>query len=252
MRTCALLLCLTAFGCASSSPCDAGDSILNATLWVRSAAEYRASALQTYATARRALDEALAEPSSQPAAIVLDLDETALDNAEYAVQSIQRNETFAFDDDWTQWVAQSASSAVPGAAEFVRYAASRGVTPFYITNRVASMEAATRVNLQKLGFPLPADQDTLLVRGEREDWNTTDKTTRRNFVAAQYRVLLYLGDDLNDFTSASGKSVAERAAIVDNAASLWGKQWIIVPNPIYGSWESATTNGTGTPCEQLF
>ncbi len=220
---------------------------------MQSGAESRAAALQTYATARRALDAALADPAggTQPAAIILDLDETALDNARYAARSVQKGKTFQFDDDWNEWVTEAAADAVPGAKEFLVYAHSRGVTPFYITNRTAGMEADTRRNLSSLGFPLPTNVDTVLVRGERDDWNTFDKTTRRDFVAAQYRVLLLLGDDLNDFTSASGKSVSERAAIVEEAASSWGTRWIIVPNPIYGSWESAVTGGSGTPCEQM-
>ena len=253
MRFLVPVVALLACACTSTTICNPGDSILNATLYMQSSAEYRAAALQTYATARRALDAALADPAAaaQPPAIILDLDETALDNARYAARSVRKGKTFQFDDDWSAWVSESAADAVPGAREFLVYAHSRGVTPFYITNRTTDMEAATRLNLEKAGFPLSASQDTLLVRGERPEWNTFDKTPRRDFVAAQYRVLLLLGDDLNDFTSASGKSVADRAAIVDNAASSWGTRWIIVPNPIYGSWESAVTGGSGTPCEQM-
>jgi acid phosphatase len=203
--------------------------MLNATLWIQSSAEYRAVALQTYALARRALDAALAEPAALPPAIMLDLDETALDNTRYAARSIRKNKMFLFDDDWTRWVAESAADAVPGAAEFLVYAESRGVTPFYITNRGTDMEAATRANLQKLGFPV--DEDTLLVRRD-----TYDKTSRRDFVAAGHRVLLLFGDDLNDFTGASGKSVTERQAIADAAAQEWGTRWFVLPNPMYGSW----------------
>ncbi len=238
MRQLALLLFL---GCTAvpPPPCRPGDALVNATLWTQSAAEYRASALQTYAAARVALDAALAAPSTLPPAIVLDLDETALDNTGYAARSIRRNATFTFDANWSAWVAEAASRAVPGATDFVTYAHRRGVAIFYITNRTADMEPDTRRNLESLGFPVT--EGSLLLRT-----NTTNKTARRDSVTARYNVILYLGDDLSDFTDASGKSVEERNAIAASNASAWGSRWFVVANPMYGSWE-----GGGTGCEQL-
>ena len=254
MRSAAFALALTAIGCTSSwaPPCSPGSALVNATLWMQSAAEYRAAALQTYAAARIALDRELAAPgdSSKPPAIILDLDETALDNSRYAARSIDRNTTFNFDANWNAWVAEASSTAIPGAKEFLVYASSRGVTPFYITNRGTDLEADTRRNLQSLGFPLGTTEDTLLVRGARPEWSY-DKTPRRDFVASRYRVLLLLGDDLNDFTAAGGKSVAERNAILEQNRDAWGTRWFVVPNAIYGSWESAVTASGGTPCDAL-
>lgn len=255
MRSAALTLALSLLGCTTAAktaaPCHPGAPLVNPTVWMQSAAEYRAAALQTYAAARRALDEALSEPSPQPPAIILDLDETVLDNSRFAARSIRKGVAFSFGDDWSEWVGESAATAVPGAREFLAHAESRGVTPFYITNRTTDMEAATRANLEKLGFPLGSAEDTVLVRGELPQWNTFDKTSRREFVDSRHHVLLLLGDDLNDFTSASGKSPAERAAIVDGAAQSWGTRWFVLPNAIYGSWESAITGGSGSPCDQL-
>ena len=245
MRFLALVLSL---GCATmppAPPCKPGDALVNATLWTQSAAEYRASALQTYAAARSALDAALASPSTLPPAIILDLDETALDNTGYAARSIRRNTTFQFDANWSAWVAEAASRAVPGSRDFLAYAASRGVTPVYITNRTADMKADTLRNLTTLGFPVTPD--TLLLRGERPEWDTTNKTTRRDFVTARYNVILYLGDDLNDFTAANGKSIEERNAIAAAHANDWGTRWFTVANPMYGSWEGSG----GTKCEEL-
>jgi 5'-nucleotidase (lipoprotein e(P4) family) len=253
MRALTFVLALTALACGTTRPadCNPGDTILNATLWMQSAAEYQASALQTYAVARKALDVALADSaaSSLPPAVILDLDETALDNSPYAGRSVRAGKTFVFDDDWETWVAESAAAAVPGAKEFLDYAKSRGVTPFYITNRGTNEQAATRVNLEKLGFALT--DDTLLVRGARPEWNTFDKTPRRDYVASRYRVLLLLGDDLNDFIAASGKSVAEREAIIQSTRDQWGTRWFVLPNAIYGSWEGAVGGSGGTPCEQV-
>lgn len=244
----------------SQPQCNPGLALVNATLWVESAAEYDASALQTYAAARRQLDAALADPSwsgaeeeknevpGQPPAVILDLDETTLDNASYEARAIRAGTTYD-KDMWRKWVAESAARAVPGAAEFLAYAKSRGVTPFYITNRDFDPEhPGTRRNLELLGFPLTADN--LLMRGTREEWKS-DKSGRRAHVASTHRVLLLVGDDLNDFVNARERSHAEREAIMARTASWWGTRWFMLPNPMYGSWDSAAVPAGGTPCEQL-
>ncbi len=247
-----LVFCALLTACAThplAPQCNPGLALVNAAAWVASAAEYRASAMQTYNVARQALDGALAAPGDQPPAIILDLDETAIDNIRFEARAIREGKTYDADT-WKQWVSESAAGATPGAAEFLAYAKSRGVTPFYITNRKAEEETATRTNLAKLGYPLDTNEDTLLTRGERPEWSSGDKSPRREFVAAHHRVLLVLGDDLNDFVPAAGKTLAERAALVrENAANL-GTSWFILPNPMYGSWESAIA-GSGTACEQL-
>jgi 5'-nucleotidase (lipoprotein e(P4) family) len=209
--------------------CDPGTPLVNPALWMQSAAEYRASALQTYALARRALDDALQEPSSLPPAIILDLDETALDNSRFAARAIAKQTTFTFGSDWSAWVRESASDAVPGAQEFLAYARGRGVTPFYVTNRTEDMRAATRANLERLGFPV--DAGTLVMREENAPY---DKSARREAIGQRYRVILLLGDALSDFTSAKTP--------VDDAA--WGTRWFVVPNSMYGSWEKAVDCGS--------
>ncbi len=250
-------LTLSSLACATATPpapaaaqCNPGVSILNATLWIQSAAEYEASALQTYSAARRALDDALAQNAGGglPPAIILDLDETALDNTPFQSRVIRQGKTYD-SKEWKQWTSEGIAPAVPGAVEFLRYAQSRGVRPFYISNRDLDEEPGTRRNLETLGFPLDPNVDTLLLRGKNQ-W-PSDKTSRREYVAQSHRVLLLLGDDLNDFADAREKSHAERAAIVENARNDWGTRWFMVPNPIYGSWERAVTGGTGTPCEQM-
>lgn len=243
-----------------SQPCDPGLSILNASLWVQTSAEYRASALQLFRNAQRGLDAAMDNPfakgaleettndPAQPPAVILDLDETVLDNTAFEARSIRIHKTYD-SKLWKAWVGESAALAIPGAADFLAYAKSRGVTLFYITNRDLDEEPGTRRNLEKLGFPFDPNVDTLLMKG-KNGWTTSDKSPRRAYVAASYRILLLLGDDLNDFIPAADKTVAERAALVDSVRSWWGETFFIVPNPMYGSWERALT-GSGTPCEQM-
>lgn len=242
-------------------PCDPGLSILNATLWMQTAAEYRAAALSTFAGARRGLDAALNNPFAkgaleetandpgQPPAVILDLDETILDNGEFESRSIRAHTTYDRKM-WKAWVAEGAARAIPGAAEFLAYAKSRGVTAFYITNRDIDEEPGTRRNLEQLGFPFDPKVDTLLMQG-KNGWTTSDKSPRRAHVAASYRILLVLGDDLNDFVTASGKNLDQRNALVDSVKNWWGESWFILPNAMYGSWERAAIGSSGTPCELL-
>lgn len=246
----------------AADDCRAGDALVNAVLWVQSAPEYRAVALGTYATARRMLDDALAdrtwsaEPqqtgdfASLPPAVILDLDETSIDNSKFESRVVREGKTYD-EKVWQSWVNEAGGGGVPGAPEFLAYCKSRGVTPFYITNRDTTEQAGTRANVEKLGYPLETSVDNLLVRGDREEWKASDKGPRRAWVASQYRVLLLLGDDLNDFANARDKSSVERDRILSDNAARWGRQWFMLPNPMYGSFERAVHGGKGTPCEQL-
>ncbi|MGD8328137.1 MAG: HAD family acid phosphatase [Acidobacteriota bacterium] len=223
---------------------------LNAVLWVQSAVEYRATALQAYALARRALDDALADPgwtaaseqtgdyAALPPAIILDIDETVLDNSYYEARLTLDQQAYD-EQSWDAWVRQRSSTAIPGARDFLEYAVSRGVTVFYVTNRRAHLEDDTRANLAAVGMPIEEDLDTLLMRDERPEWSPSDKSPRRRHVASDYRVLLMLGDNMGDFTDASSGTVAERAAFAEEHRDWWGTRWIVLANPTYGSFIGA-------------
>jgi 5'-nucleotidase (lipoprotein e(P4) family) len=226
------------------------DENLHALLWVQTAVEYRALALQTYRRATRQLDAALADPTwtacieqqgnvrGLPPAIVVDIDETVLDNAAAGARLILRHEEFSEGTSWAQWVKEAKAAPVPGAAEFAQYARSKGVTVFYLTNRRSALEAFTRRNLALCGFPLDEARDTVLTLDEK-GWTSSDKAARRKAVAGSHRVLLIVGDDLGDFVPAK-LPLAERKAIYERYAPFWGERWIVLPNPSYGSWEGAT------------
>ena len=248
MKNLALSLALLSLACTTTTthPCVPGDTLLSATLWMQRSAEYRANAMQAYGMARRALDAALTQPSTLPPAVVLDLDETSLDNMGFESSVIQKGITYD-QTMWNDWIAKEAAQGTPGAKEFLQYAASRGVTPYYITNRRNAEKEHTRANLAALGYPL--GDDTLIVRGESDP---KDKTSRRERIAATHRIVLLLGDDLNDFTDASTKTPAERERIITDNAANWGTKWVILPNPVYGSWvDTLLPSGTGTTdCEK--
>ncbi|RME51229.1 MAG: hypothetical protein D6795_08640 [Deltaproteobacteria bacterium] len=222
---------------------------LNATLWMSHAAEYRMVVREIYAAAQRSLDAALADPTwhaaleqgedaaGLPPAIIVDIDETVLDNTPYQARLVRENTTYS-PASWQRWVREARARALPGAKAFLQYAAGRGVRVFYVTNRDAQVEEATRKNLVSEGLPLAEGEDTVLTRHEREGWGS-DKTSRRAYVAQRYRILLLLGDDLNDFVSGARTSPSERLSLARRHEDAWGSKWFLFPNPTYGSWEGA-------------
>jgi acid phosphatase len=229
---------------------DIGLDNLNAVLWVQTAVEYRANSLQAYRLARYLLDDALEDTSrtaaleqvgdyaALPPAIILDIDETVLDNSFFEARLTLDNETYS-EELWDAWALQEAATPTPGALDFIRYATAREVTVFYVTNRRAHLEAATRANMRDLGFPLREDIDDVLTRGELPEWEGSDKTPRRQKVAAEYRVLLMFGDNMGDFTAASSGSLEERRAFAERYRDFWGTRWITLANPTYGSFLGA-------------
>jgi acid phosphatase len=224
--------------------------LLLANLWMQRAVEYKANALTVYALARLRLDEALgdrnwtAAPGEQtgdfqnlPPAIVLDVDETVLDNSKYQVWLMRADQSFSTRT-WNQFCAAQISGAIPGAVEFTKYAESKGVKVFYVTNRGAETEKDTRANMEKLGFPLGGNVDTFLMQGEKPDW-TGAKSTRRAAIVKDYRILLNIGDNLGDFDDRYRSNEADRLKAFDAGMPYWGKQWLMLPNPSYGSFDTA-------------
>ncbi len=227
--------------------------LLNGVLWTQTSAEYQALALQSYRLAEEMLDRALIDPSwtasleqqsgnfaDMPPAVILDVDETVLDNSAFEARLIIHDALYS-DEAWGKWCGETNAPPVAGALEFTRSAVEKGVAVFYVTNRLHDLEEATRENLRKHGFPLDSDSDTIYTRGERESWMSPDKTTRRTEIASRYRVLLLVGDNLGDFVSGAQVSLNRRAGLFERHRAMWGSRWIMLPNPLYGSWESALT-----------
>ena len=225
---------------------------LNAVLWMQSSAEYAALCRQAFMAAQLALDEALvtedwtaaseqdvsAELAELPPAIIVDIDETVLDNSPYQAGLINSNQSYS-SASWKEWTARKSALSIPGALDFLREVNMREVTIFYISNRKAEEEEATRANLLAQGFPVSDATDVVLLRGERPEWDTSDKTPRRKEVAKNYRILQLLGDNLGDFIQAEAVDAQSRRALVEQFSEYWGLRWIVLPNPSYGDWEAA-------------
>ncbi len=224
-----------------------------ATLWVQNSAEFDALNLQAYRTAETYLQQAIDDKnwyaaveqdgqdvSQLPPAIILDIDETILDNSPFQARMIAQGSDFDIDE-WNKWSLEGQADPIAGAVSLTQKAAEMGVTVFYVTNREALTKEATRKNMEDLGFALSDEIDTIMLVGERENW-TSSKVERRKVIAADYRIIMLFGDDLNDFLPAKNVSQEERDAMVFNNIGNWGTKWFVLPNPNYGSWEQALTN----------
>jgi acid phosphatase len=227
---------------------------LNATAWVQSSVEARMSHRQTWRSAERLLDAALADASwdaltpadriaplkDLPPAIIVDVDETVLDNSPYQVGLIHKNETFN-DATWNAWVDEARATAVAGAPEFAQAAARRGITMIYLTNREHAKSDVTRRNLAAVGFPAANEAQFLGLGVETPGCvpKGSDKGCRRQFVAQRYRVLMQFGDQLGDFVSVADNGLEARAAQLQGLEAWVGQRWFMLANPSYGSWDSA-------------
>lgn len=231
---------------------------LDAILWVRTSGEYQAIARQAYQSATVSVSNALLDPTwtacteqqqmadegaiqlaDLPPAIVLDVDETVLDNSDYQISLIDSREEYNRET-WKTFCKSKSSRAVPGAVDFLNRCRAAGVQILFLTNREAEVEAETRENLIAVGLMNKSDEDIIFCKHEMEDWKSS-KITRRKFLAQKYRLLLLVGDDLHDFTDLGEHPTSgARQAIVTNNQSWWGTRWIVLPNPSYGGWEQST------------
>jgi 5'-nucleotidase (lipoprotein e(P4) family) len=244
----ALAGCLLATAAQADDP--AANDGTNATYWMQNAVEYKATTQSLYELAKLRLNQALGDPSwtaaleqgagyeKKPAAVILDVDETVLDNSGYQAWIVEKGEHYS-SKTWAPFVNSETSREIPGSLDFIKYAAAREVAVFYVSNRKAPEEAATRSNLLKLGYPIDEMEDRVLLRGEIEAWGS-DKGTRRAAVAEKYRIVLLIGDNIGDFVDNVDVSEAERLKLYQDNAAHWGRDWIMLPNPSYGSWEGAS------------
>lgn len=234
-----------------------GREQLNSIVWMQSSAEYAAIASQAFRMASALLAgpalaqgtaslEQAAMPASAvaalPTAVVVDLDETILDNSFY--QARRARAGLGYDEpSWQAWMQEAAAPALPGAAGFLLGAAAAGHAVFFVTNRdcldqpagaadPCPAQTATLRNLQRLGLPGADDESRLLMRSERPEWRSSDKTPRRAWIAARHRIVLMVGDDLRDFVDREAF-----AARRDELLPLFGTRWVLLPNAMYGSWD---------------
>jgi len=209
------------------------DHLTMAVLYQQTAAEYRALCYQAFNVAKYQLDQSMRIMGLQKQqAIVLDIDETVLDNSPHEAKCILNNTIYpAY---WEEWINVMDAKPVPGSLEFLKYAESKSIEVYYVTNRKEKYREQTLENLKKVGFP-NADNDHLFLRTDE-----SSKEPRRKRISETTAITMLIGDNLNDFANVfEKKSVTERFILVDEMKTEFGSRFIVLPNAMYGAWEGA-------------
>lgn len=202
------------------------DALIMSTLWLQTAPEAQLARQQAFSSAWHKLKNHYQHYKSRSrdtskAAIVLDIDETVLDNSPYEARLIQFGESYD-PRTWEQWVKEARAALVPGARAFLLQAEKAGLEIFYISNRQHNTLGPTLQNLQAHHLPF-ADSAHVLLKTK-----SSDKTARRQKVAEEHDILLLIGDQLGDF--------AEAHQIQSISMDSLNQHFSLIPNPMYGSF----------------
>ncbi len=206
----------------------ADNALVMATLYNYYAAEYQALCYQAYNVAKERVAQLRKEfPKKKNMAVVVDVDETVLNNSPYQALTIEKDSHFP--KCWDAWCQQAAAKPVPGAVSFLKYADSLGFQVFYVTNRSVKLKAATMKNLRKFGFP-QVDNAHMYLKT-----TTGNKEPRRQVISKKYDIVLLAGDNLGDLYEATGK-YPQRNQKVKALRNDFGVKYIVLPNSMYGTW----------------
>lgn len=212
---------------------DLNEQLVMSALWYQTSAEMRAISYQTFNFAKILFEKDLASGiAGKKRAVVVDIGDVILDNSPYEAGLVGND--FDYSVGWKEWIAAAKSKALPGSLDFCKYVVSKGGDVFYITNRKAEFREGTMRNMQVFGFPNVDDAHVLMRDKDRS------KSSRRAIVMQNHRIVLLIGDSLNDFEDEySGKNPRKRASAVDKFRAKFGSRFLLLPNPMYGDWEGS-------------
>lgn len=194
-------------------------------------AEIMALQLQTYKFAQQQLNENLTQrETNRKSAIIIDLDETVLDNTPLLVKDLKKCHDYTEWDTWGDWEKNGEPSLIPGAKDFLNFVNNQHITIFYVSDRSQENKQATINTLNRLGLPQVNSDHVLLAN--------KSKQLRREDISHQFQVIMLLGDSLADFAAEfkTKKPTSEQRKLVEQQRQKFGTQWIIMPNSSYGSW----------------
>jgi 5'-nucleotidase (lipoprotein e(P4) family) len=207
------------------------DHLIMSVLWYQKSAEMKAMYYQCFNWAKMRIDMELTNNTELKKAVVVDIDETMLDNSPFETRCIRTGVGYT-EETWSDWTSKISAKALPGALEFAEYAKSRGVEVFYISNRSIDLFDVTLKNLQNEGFAF-ADSSHLLLKT-----TTSSKKARRDIVKENYDIILLIGDNLGDFSEIfEDRSTNFGFQTVEENKDKFGDLFIMLPNPMYGNWE---------------
>jgi 5'-nucleotidase (lipoprotein e(P4) family) len=206
-------------------------SLPNEIRWFRASAEYRALARQAYQVAGDRLPELSRGLPAQSWAVILDADETVLDNSEYQRRRAVIDSGYT-EATWASWVNERAAPAVPGAADFTHRVHALGGRVAIVTNRAQALCEQTRTNLRAVSI----EADVVLCQPPGEGDKNPRFTRIQNGTAVPgvpaLTVVAWVGDNILDFPALTQAIRSDPGALAD-----FGKRYFILPNPMYGSWQ---------------
>ena len=194
--------------------------------WFRVAAERKAGFAQAY----RQAESRVAQVQAKDWAVVIDADETILDNSAYQERLARKRGKWE-QDTWDAWALEEKALVFPEAKAFLERVRELGGRIAVVSNRSDPTCDATRRNLKDVPF------DVVLCAPIEDGKPNTDKEPRFAAVASgqafglptPVSVVLYVGDNIKDCS----RQTQQRFD-----AGRFGRDCIILPNPMYGSWQS--------------
>ena len=218
---------------AAPARASAGFIAPSAIRWVRDSAEHRALYLQVYRAATAHVERGATTRAPGTWAVVLDADETVLDNSLYQLERARVGLPFDAAS-WTAWCARREAVPLPGAPAFLSRVRALGGKVAIVTNRAAAECPDTEAVFRAHALAY----DVMLCR---PDAGPSDKNPRFEAVARgttpaglpPLEIVAFLGDNILDFPEKS-QAIRERG---DDAFADFGACFFVLPNPMYGSWE---------------
>ncbi|MCL6272203.1 hypothetical protein M3P05_19975 [Sansalvadorimonas sp. 2012CJ34-2] len=210
--------------------------------WKQCSAAFKAICLQTFAFAERALEAKLAKDPHAQVNLVLDIDDCLVECSSFFAGMMDSDETMTPErnNEWWKNAQKKQSTPLPGALKFInKFKDNPRVHITYLTSRgnPEGIEQWTIDMLKELGFPL-ADAGHVRVSnpstGRKPDHVKAIK--EKNGI----QECLLMGDKLSDFGEPCPKDHDNRRKWVHERKEKWGRDYIVMPNPVYGMWENLT------------
>lgn len=235
MRLLVLATLLVLTGCITPpvpAPAPDGVKLSPGVEWVAAEEGWAEEAEAVFAEASAYAQSVAAEREGKPWAVILDLDETVLNNVEYQIARERIGEGYS-PESWYAWTQEAQATLVPGAADFLDQVNAAGGHVAFVTNRTDREQLATENNLAELGVRRGEDFRVLLTRaypsakGEKDDRFAIvpDMLAVQGFEGVE--VVAYVGDNVGDKPAAPGDW---QFFCIDQGA-MYGAPCAAVPGP---------------------
>ena len=228
--------------------------IKQAIKWYRDSAEKTALYREVYAMGSDYIVNWVKthHPKKYSWGVILDIDETTLDNSWYFQQC---RDLADHEADFEHLVSiPQKSAALPGVSELTRLVHQLGGYVSLVSNRDGAYQDKTgntltatvaNVKQQHIYF------DQIVLGNYKDSSHPSDKNPRFNAVISgkydgkqmvwsnklpSHQVIAYFGDNIQDFPKLKQVDVYKLTSS-DAQFNLFGKGYFILPNPMYGSWE---------------